>query len=202
MHDTAVATALSRSQLTTEGRQKTEEVENRLLWGLVSSALRYITALKADAQKEWETENKKLSGAAKAVEALRSSANVKTVTVPKSSTVKISVNIELAEDTPAEHSTTAPATPKSTTSKRKRDQPEPSRATTLAKRSKPRMKKEPQPSVFRGLAAVAAAGPGQDDITISGTCDIDIDWLLHPIFDVYADGPFALNPFTDEVIGI
>jgi hypothetical protein len=158
--------------------------------------------LEADAKKEWEAENKKLSRAAKAVEAPRASVNAKTAIAPRPSPVKISVNIELSEGTPAKHSTTAPATPKSTASKRKRDQSEPSGAATPAKRSKPRVKKEPQSSMFRGLAAVAAAEPGQDDIIISGTYDIDIDWLLHPIFDVYIDGPFALNVFTDEMTGI
>lgn len=167
----------------------------------------WVTKLEAEVKKEWEAENKKLSKAAKEAAMPRSSAKKKTtVAASRSSPLNISVNIELSHGTLATGSATGPTTPKSTATKRKRDLSEPSRTATPTKKSKLRVKKEEtvkaEPSAYDGHLPVPTSRHGPSDIVLSGTYDIGIDWIMYPIFDTYADGPFKLDVFMDGTTGI
>ncbi|KAF3042083.1 hypothetical protein E8E11_008255 [Didymella keratinophila] len=160
----------------------------------------WIIRLETEVKNEWEAENKKLKKSTKGAGAPRTPAKRKAVTT-QSSPLNISVKIEMSQCTPGKASQTAPATPKSTATKRKRDLSEPSSTATPAKKSKPRVKKEQAVEVERQSPA-STAGPGPGDIILSGTYDIDIDWIMHPVFDAYIDGPFQLDVFMDGTTGI
>ena len=62
------------------------------------------------------------------------------------------------------------------------------------------MKKEQAVKVER-QSPVSTAEPGPGDIILSGTYDIDIDWIKHPVFDAHIDGPFQLDVFMDGTTG-
>jgi hypothetical protein len=147
-----------------------------------------------------EAENKKLKKPTKGAGAPPTPAKRKTVTTQTSS-LNISVKIELSQCTPGQGSQIAPATPKSTATKRKRDISEPPSTAALAKKSKSRVKNEQAVKVER-QSPVSTAGPGPGDIILSGTYDVGIDWIMNPVFDAHIEGPFQLDVFTDGTTGV
>ncbi|KAF3038165.1 hypothetical protein E8E12_007779 [Didymella heteroderae] len=196
------------SQLIHYGLASTKDKNSakiRLLNALIENRLevpRWITKLEAEMKKKWEAENKKLKKAAKESGVPQFPASRQAETTPRSSRVKVSVKIELSDGAPAKGPATAPATPKNTATKRKRDHSE---LSTPAKKPKPRVKKEEaveaKSSDFGEHLPVPRAEPEPGDVVISGTYDIGIDYVEYPAFTYPTDGLFEFVVLTEEATG-
>lgn len=160
----------------------------------------WIIRLETELKKEWEAEKKKLNKPTKGLGAPRTPARQKAVAA-QSSPLNISVKIDLSQVMLATHSATPSVTSKSTATKRKRYQLEPSSPASPAKKPRPRVKKE-QVVEAEPRSSFLMAGSGPGDIVLSGTYDVGKDWIMHPVFDADTDGPFQLDVFMDGATGI